>query len=86
MQGESNFKFPLIIHQCRNKNFTTNLYFCSASSVNVQHDYVKNNNGWSTESRKNLSFYENLQLMKLGEFQWIKIGRVGKQSPYLHVQ
>ena len=41
MQGESNFKFPLIIDQCRNKMFTTNLSFYSASSVNVQHGNVK---------------------------------------------
>ena len=36
MQGESNFKFPLIIDQFRNKMFTTKLDCCIASSENVQ--------------------------------------------------
>ena len=60
MQGESKFLSPLIIGQCRNNIFTKNLSCCSASSVNVQYDYVKVSNGWSMESRKNLSFHEKL--------------------------
>ena len=68
MQGESNFKFPLIIKKCRNMMFTTNLSCGTAIWENVQHDNVKNRNGWSMESRKNLSFHEKLQLMKLGKF------------------
>ena len=86
MQGEKNSKFPLIIDQCRNMMFTTKLDCCSASSEKVQHDSVKDNNVWSMESRKKLSFHEKLQLMKLGKFQWINIGRVGTQSPHIHVQ
>ena len=68
MHGESNFKFPLIIDQCRNMMFSTNLSFFSDSSVNVQHDNVKVSNAWSAESRKKLLFHEKLQLMKLGKF------------------
>ena len=86
IQGESNFQFPLIIEQCRNNMFTAKLSCCSASFENVQHDKVKVNNGWSMESRKNLSFQEKLQLMKSGKFQWIKIRRVGTQSPHLQFQ
>ena len=85
MQGESNFQFPLKIEQCRNNMFTAKLSCFSASFENVQHDKVKVSNDWSTESRKILSFHEKLQLMKSGKFQWIKIGRVGMQSPHLHV-
>ena len=80
MQGESNFQIPLIIDQCRNNIFTKNLSCYSASFENVQRDNVKVSNGWSMESRKNPSFQENLQLMKLRKFQWIKIGRVEKVS------
>ena len=86
VKGEKDSKFPLIIDQGRNKISSTKLDFYSENSENVQHEGVKDNNKWSSTSRKNLPFHEKLQLMKLGKFQWIKTRRVRTQSPHLHNQ
>ena len=82
-QGESYFQFPLKVDHCRNSMISTNFSFYSASFKNLQYDTVKVSNSRSTDSRKNLSFYEKLNLMKSGRFQWFKVGRVENQSPHL---
>ena len=82
-QGESYFQFPLKLDHCRNNMYSTNFSFHSASFKNLHHDIVKVTNGRSTDSRKNLSFYEKLNLMKSGRFQWFKVGRVENRSPHL---
>lgn len=69
VQGEKDSKFPLIIDQGRNKMFSTKLDCCSANLEILQHDGVKDSNRWSSKSRKILTFYEKLQMMKLGNFR-----------------
>ena len=82
-QGESYFQFPLKVDHCRSIMFSANFIFCFANFKNLHHDIVKVSNSRSTDSRKNLSFYEKLNLMKSGRFQWFKVGRVENQSPHL---
>ena len=86
MQGEKESKFPLVVDHGRKNMFSENLDCCSANSEILQRDGVKDNNRWLLESRKILNFYENLQIMKLGKFQWIKTGRMREQSPHQHNQ
>jgi len=85
-QGESQFHFPLKLDHCRNSMYSTNFSCCSANFKNLHHDTVKVSNGRSTDSRKNLSFYEKLNLMKSGRFQWFKVGRGENQSPHHQFQ
>ena len=82
-QGESYFQFPLKVDHCRNSMISANFSCCSISFKNFQHDTVKVSNSRSTDSRKNLSFYEKLNLMKSKRFQWFKVGRVENQYPHL---
>ena len=83
-QGESYFQSSLKLDHCRNNMFSTKYSFCSANFKNLNHDSVSFSNGRSVNSRENLSFYEKLNLMKSGIFQWFKVGRVENQSPHLH--
>ena len=55
---------------------------CLANFKNLHYDSVKVSKSWLADSRKNLSFYEKLNLMKLGIFQWFKVGRVENQSAH----
>ena len=82
-QGESQFQFPLKLDHCRNNIISANYSCCSANFKKLHHDSVNVSNGRSVDSRKNLSFYEKLNLMKSGRFQWFKVGRVENQSPHL---
>ena len=82
-QGESYFQFPLKVDYCRSSIFSANFSCCFANSKNLHHDTVKVSNSRSTDSRKNLSFYEKLNLMKLGRFMWFKAGRVENRSSHL---
>ena len=72
VQDEKDSKFPLIVEKGRKKMLSTKLDCCSANSEKLQHDSVKDSNRWSSESRKILTFYEKIQMMKLGKFQWTK--------------
>ena len=83
-QGESQFHFPLKVDHCSNSMISANYSCCSANFKNLHHDSVKVSNSRSADSRKNLSFYEKLNLMKSGRFQWFKVGRVENQ--YFHIQ
>ena len=82
-QGESHFQFPWKVDHCRNSMISANFSFCSANFKNLHHDTIKVSSSRSTDSRNNLSFYEKLNLMKSGKFQWFKVGRVENQSPHL---
>ena len=75
-QGESYFQSPLKVDHCRSNMFSTNFSYCSENSKNLHHDTVKVSNSQSIDSMKNLSFYEKLNLMKSGIFQWFKVERV----------
>ena len=75
-QGEPYFQFPLKVDLCRNSMIFANFSFFLANFKNLHHDSVKVSNSQSTDSRKNLSFYEKLNLMKSGRFQWFKVGSV----------
>lgn len=86
MQGEKDSKFPMIFDQSRNKMFSAKLDCCFANSEILQHDGVKDNDRWSSELRKNFTFYEKHKMMKLGKFKWIKVGRMREQSPHQHNQ
>ena len=67
----------LKLDHCRNNMYFANFSCCSA------HELVKVSNSRSADSRKNLSFYEKLNLRNSERFQWFKVGRVENQSPYL---
>ena len=82
-QGESHFQFSLKVDHFRNNIYSENYICCSANSKNLHYDSVKVSNNRLVDSRKNLSFYEMLNLMKSGRFQWFKVGRVENQSPHL---
>ena len=82
-QGESYFQLPWKVDHCRKNMVSTNYSCCSANLKKFHHDSVKVSNSRSTDSRKNLSFYEKLNLMNSGRFQWFKVGRVENQSPHL---
>ena len=68
MQGEIVFKFYLINDQGRNKMVSERIAFFSANSEKLQHDGVSDSKRRSQESRKKITFCENLQMIKMGIF------------------